>query len=562
MLYGKNVSIFGGVIISLFISAYPLQAQKLAFTIAGQEYPAVADTASSTVYCAVPAALLPAQVGLGQELAQTYVWETGEAMQELRECAQVYPLRPLGSGVTWNVAFTTLPIVSVSTLGQPIIADDDVPAKIEIYDADRHPGQPQRYDCLTHYRGSYSLNFEKKSLSINLIDSLTGDEENANLFDIRETDAWILDAMTVDVSRMRNRLCFDLWNAVSVCPWNGQRNGTKGQYVEVIRDGRYQGLYCFTDKVKRKTLGLKKTKDGAPDGLHGLLHKGLSGTFDEALCLLSYNDEPVDSIVWNRYELKYPNNTTGETVWQPLMRLIDFCGSDNTPEDFTARWQTMFYEDNFHDYALLLMTLNLIDNGMFNSYLAAYDYATDQRLLMIPWDMDGSFGRNPKGEKETHNRGWGQIDYLGPYIHMMKNSSSAFTAELSALWQRWKSDTFSTEAVDARIQAYADLFTESGAWSREYQRWKDIPEEESREALSLTPHDEAAYMRQWYREQVDYMDNLLSVAAGIGTPSMVKNPDTAVYDLHGRYLGAKADVWRHIAPGVYIVGGSKQVKLD
>ncbi len=557
-----NFQLRGVTIILLFIVTFPLQAQRLAFTIAGQEYPAVADTASSTIYCAVPAALLPAQVGLGHELAQAYGWETGEAVQELRECAQVYPLRPLGSGVAWNVAFTTLPIVSISTLGQPIIANDDVPAKIEIFDAERHPGQPQRYDCLTHYRGSYSLNFEKKSLAVDLVDPSTGDDEKANLFGIRNTDAWILDAMTADVSRMRNRLCFDLWNTVSVCPWNGQRNGTKGQYVEFVLDGRYQGLYCFSDKVKRKTLGLEKTDDGAPNGLHGLLYKGLSGALDSALCLLAYGDEPLDSIVWNRYELKYPNNTTGETVWQSLMHLIDFCGNDNTPEDFTARWQTMFYEDNFYDYALLLMTLNLIDNGMFNSYLAAYDYATDQRLLMIPWDMDGSLGRNPKGEKETRNRGWQQIDYLGPYIHMMAGTSATFTTELSALWQRWKAGSFSTEAVESRMQAYADLFMASGAWSREYQRWKEKPEEEHREALSPTPYDEVAYMSKWYREQVAYMDNLLSVSAGIGTPPTANNPNTAVYDLHGRYLGAKADVWHHIAPGIYIVGGSKQVKLD
>ena len=70
--------------------------------------------------------------------------------------------------------------------------------------------------------------------------------------------------MAVDRLRMRNRLNFDIWNAMSGTPYetdNDNRNGTNGFFVELFINGEYHGLYCMTDKVNRKLLGVKKTDE-------------------------------------------------------------------------------------------------------------------------------------------------------------------------------------------------------------------------------------------------------------------------------------------------------------
>lgn len=544
-----------------------LRAEEVYFTISGQDYAAVPDSAAMTLYCSVPASALPAQVGIRSSAGTIYEWDEGADGHSitLRDCTRTYPLRSVRDGAVWQVAFTTLPVVTLTTTAGPLTGHDEMPAQIQVFDPQRNPGRSYRYDCQANYRGSYSILFEKKSLSIDLVDKLTGKEVETSFCGIRSTNAWILDAMAVDPMRMRNRLCFDLWNTVSACPWNGQRNGTEGQYVELIYEGRYHGLYCLTDKVKRKTLGLRKTPDGAPDGLHGLLYKGLSGQWCWALCLQWYDAEPMDSVVWNRYELRYPNNTVGEAVWNPLLQTIltaSQINDDNTQENFEAHWRERFYEDNFYDYALLLMVMNLIDNGMYNSYLATYDYEADPRMLMIPWDMDGSLGRNPNGYKETRNRGWGQVDYLGPYGRMLTYRPQEFSTELNQRWMRWKEGAFSPEAFGRRLRAYADLLLHSGAWGREYARWQEMMTGSLLD-FSPTPHEEADYICQWYREQVHYIDSLLQKGiTGIGSATTypASSSAAAVYNLRGQYLGRYADVWNGLPQGIYVVGGQKRVK--
>lgn len=556
------------VVLAAWAVFQPLRAEGLFFTIGGQGYAAVPDSTALTLYCPVPESALPAQVGIRSE-GDAYTWagETEGPFVALSDCTQTYAVRSARDGAVWKVAFTTLPLVSLSTDGKPVEGKEDVPAQLRVFDPVRNPGKAYRYDCLAHYRGSYSMFFEKKSLSIDIIDKLTGEELEPSFFGIRQTDAWILDAMAVDVSRLRNRLCFDLWNTVSVCPWNGERNGTEGQYVELIYEGRYHGLYCFSDKVKRKTLGLKKTVEGAPDGLHGLLYKGLSGVWNWALCLQWYKPEPMDSTVWNRYELRYPNLTTGELVWNPLLQAILVCSTiddNNTPENFEAHWKELFYEDNFYEYALMLMVLNLVDSGMYNSFLAAYDYEADTRMLMIPWDMDGSMGRNPNGYKETPNRGWGQVDYLGPYSRMLTSWPKAFSTELNNHWARWKAGAFSPEALDSRMKAYADLFARSGAWGREYGRWGKMMADHGLD-FADTPYAETEYISRWYREQVAYIDDLLQKGmTGIGeVPALSGDAsDAPVYNLNGKYVGRYSGVWAGLPLGIYVVGGKKCVKAS
>ena len=51
------------------------------------------------------------------------------------------------------------------------------------------------------------------------------------------------------------------------------RNGSEGVFVEVFINGEYHGLYCMTDKINRKLLGLKKAKtnDDGQIEIRGLL---------------------------------------------------------------------------------------------------------------------------------------------------------------------------------------------------------------------------------------------------------------------------------------------------
>lgn len=85
--------------------------------------------------------------------------------------------------------------------------------------------------------------------------------------------------MANDRLRMRNRLCFDVWNEMSQLPYDtkyDRRNGTKGRFVEVFVNEEYRGIYCMSDKIDRKLLGLKKLqKNGSENTVRGVLYKGV-----------------------------------------------------------------------------------------------------------------------------------------------------------------------------------------------------------------------------------------------------------------------------------------------
>ena len=90
---------------------------------------------------------------------------------------------------------------------------------------------------------------------------------------MREDQSWILDAMWLDCSKMRNRVCFDLWNDFNTLYYSNTEpeavNATHGYPVEMILDGAYHGLYILSDRIDRKQLKLKKKG--------GYLYKGKNG---------------------------------------------------------------------------------------------------------------------------------------------------------------------------------------------------------------------------------------------------------------------------------------------
>ena len=190
-----------------------------------------------------------------------------------------------GTRTVWNLYFTTLPVVLLDATE----LEKDV----------RHPGYITIIDpwCRTdgvnnlfiHYagvkiRGATAATYPKKPFGVELWDE-NNEETDATIMGMRSDGDVILDAMYIDKARMRNRLCFDLWNTVDRLPYNDDPddnlNGTEGTFVEVLVNGEYNGLYCLTDKIDRKKLQLNKYKVDPASGeiaQHGMLYKATDWT--------------------------------------------------------------------------------------------------------------------------------------------------------------------------------------------------------------------------------------------------------------------------------------------
>ncbi len=105
------------------------------------------------------------------------------------------------------------------------------------------------------YRGSSSLNFQKKSYAFCPGDANCGDAKKGadyvktaklnmlGIGDAADKD-WVLYAAAADPSMLRNRMVFETYQAMRPGEW-----GVKSRYVELIINGEYKGVYLMMDKI-------------------------------------------------------------------------------------------------------------------------------------------------------------------------------------------------------------------------------------------------------------------------------------------------------------------------
>ena len=403
----------------------------------------------------------------------------------------------------------SLPLVNLTTDIASVTKEEEITGTIEIFDLKaRTNGQKYfKTKCRVKYRGSHSMIYEKKSFAIKPTDD-NGKKVDVNIFGIREDDSWILDAMAIDRIRMRNRLCFDIWNELDKTPYDtdyGNRNGTLGQFVELFVNGKYHGLYCMTDKINRKLLGLKKAKEDETDGsvtIRGVLYKG--DNWSDATYLLGYDKQaPTDKDTWEKWELQHPDDYPCAEAWQPLKDFIDLFQLPY--EDFSQNYGQYLYMDNLIDYAILVLSMNYGDCMMKNTFLSTQDITDGHKFLITPWDMDTSLGGNWNGSYNNTLASISTIKSSKLFNALYNKNIDGFREKLREAWRKHSSTTLSKENVYKRIDNYAEALSKSGAWQRECAKWNNNP-------VPLTKDIRIGlqYVKDWYARNYDNMNKMMN----------------------------------------------------
>lgn len=451
----------------------------------------------------------------------------------------------------------SIPLVNITVDVDKLNSSTYINGTIEISDMQKRTEGQQTaiYDCTLRYRGASSLAYDKKSLNLKLTDE-NGADLDVSLFGIRAENSWILDAMTIDRSRMRNRVCFDVWNEMSKTPYTtryNQRNGTDGLHVELFINGNYHGLYCINDKVDRKLLGLKKAKaETAGYTTRGILYK--CSNWNSAAMLTEYANADVNSAEWNAWELQYPNDYANADTWNPLMQLIDFCGAATTDDAFVKSFDTYFYMDNVVDYFTFVNALNVRDTGYKNTFLSIPNITEGHRFLISVWDMDTSFGSDWDGSYIEETSSLDRFDYTAPFNRLRAGNLMSFNDLCLAEWQKYYQTLFLPENINARFDAYAQQLTESGAWQREVEKWNNNPVE-----LQPSIADEMQYIKTWYASNYNSLCQQWNTATGI-SEATTDSGKHDVYDLQGRRIRTGVDSsysLNGLKAGVYILNGKK-----
>lgn len=490
------------------------------------------------------------------------------------------------SGTTYDatLALTLLPIVELNGYFSPTTT----PGTIRVNDPETD-GQDPLLHMRAHWRGNTSLNRAKKNYAIKLTDA-DGTSIDHKFLGLRNDNNWILDAAFIDPSRVRNRVSTDLWNDFRTPPYYADsepkaRTATRGKMVEVILNGKYEGIYCLTEKLDRKQLKLKKIETTDPDGntipsppQHGIIYKAVewgytsyfgydNGTFSGI-----QPPEPLNTTdSWaGSWEIKYPDLGDGDPIdWTPLYAHVTFMATC-TDSQFRQQVDQRFDLPVLLDYYLLQELTMAFDNSAKNIYWFIYDAAQSTRLTLAPWDFDGTWGRIWNGTKGSSapttilRQYYGSLQsYNKVYSYLMRLNHGGWNDNLAARYAQLRRDgTFAPEALKARFDTYLHQLQESGAAAREHARW------DGNSGFTLDWDEEQAYLHEWIDTHLAILDTFYAYDPLVGIT--IPPTTTGGHALHvtapdGRHVttitatsARDADLQLHsLPPGIYIVAGRK-----
>lgn len=502
-----------------------VQATALDFTIDGRR--PVYDSSRQLYYCSV------ADPGEGNDYVGRVVvknagkgdlYINGKETSTKGKCrfqkpdgGRIYRLALVSNGDTVSraqVTFTYLPIIEISASG---LSKQFSAATFRLSDPNGHDSD-STLAVKMRYRGDYATFFDKKSFAVKFVDS-DGRKQSRQWLDMRDDNYWILDAMAVDRARMRNRVAMDLWNDMSAKPYyaaseRNARTGVRGRLVEVFYNGRYHGVYNFSERIDRKQLQLKRSEGGK---VHGCLYKSRQWSTWTLMGFDRYNQRIAGqrpsgydngSETWDNWEAKYPEpGRKTQTDWKPLYEGIALAGAADD-KTFCREVAATFDLPVVRDYYLFIELLHAVDNSGKNMYWAVYDQKKSPMLTPVPWDLDGTFGRDWDGRKSNCIADNNYRRYLlnggmqnALFERLYKLDPDNWNEQLARRYRELRKGVLSPSSLIKRFTAYRDLLRRSGAESREVSRWSGS------NGISLDFSEEEEYLKKWIKARVDYLDD-------------------------------------------------------
>lgn len=365
------------------------------------------------------------------------------------------------------VVISSLPIMNIS--GGIYAADDEgddlFAGEMSFWDGydEEYSGYKTEHCYMEwHQRGTSSANKDKKPWKLSAKDA-DGKNKNISLCGLGSDDDWLLSAMARDDLDIREKFIMDLCGEVSAAT-NGEVLSSRAEYVELVLNGEYQGLYIIMRRIDEKYLGLDDD----------ILLKGAT----------SY----IDDITLDTYGRIYAPYTKEQT-------------DSFLAENFVDGYIDKIDRENFVKISLLMQYCCLFDNtGTKNIFFVLQNPYTDYKVKMLLWDVDMSFG----------------IHYRNAFLYRYDYAVSAFCkrdeyrelaaaypeleTELAQTWFRLRQTVFDTDKIKADIDSHYNVIAQSGAYKRDLDKW----------GLYYHGQDTFESLYSFVEQRGSYLDNFYS----------------------------------------------------
>ena len=374
----------------------------------------------------------------------------------------------------FQLIFTAIPIVQLIS-HDPFVNGPNTLARLVMNYPDPLKESTQNWVGIEQ-RGRSSLAFEKKSLSIDIFaDKSTDFPSSQAYFDFPPNHRWILDAMFVDRSRLRNRTSFELWESI---PGPADHIGIGFEFVKVYINHQDQGIYSFNQTYSEELLNLSDQSV--------IYHGTDNSVFTKFIEMPSF---PPTSFNWADWEQEYPRASNGGMVWHDFVVL---CNQIVTTDDAMFKNSISSYIDleNVIDYYLFVSLCGGFDNVGKNWLFFKRDHAS--KFTILPWDLDGTWGRNPFGEETNHlsllvNHFFKRLEATNP---------EDYNNRVKSRWEELRSGPFSTLNLTHRFDANFEELKSYEVIDKENQLWQ----------TDLNLNLERAYISNWITNRLAFLD--------------------------------------------------------
>lgn len=322
---------------------------------------------------------------------------------------------------------------------------------------------------LVHKRGGSSREFEKCGLKLELIEK-NGKKRKENICGLRKDDDWILIPMYTEESKLRDKFCIDLWREIAGGEKEDNR-GTQMEYVELVLNGTYYGLYGLAVPLDKKQLGLKEQGEKSD-----ILFR-IDTTQGADLTALEQAGMKKSA---GNITVKFPKSMNQEK-WNTIR---EFLGLVYFEEDrvFAKEIEDWVEMENMADFYLFLNVIYGKDNTLKNMYycMRMKEDGTYQ-VSLLPWDMDLSLGtlydtENQNGlcwkYETTENLETKECAcYLTKRLRNL--NVGEFEGILRERYRELRQDILQEERLSKQIERLSERVINSGAFYRDKQAWQE-----------------------------------------------------------------------------------------
>jgi len=413
---------------------------------------------------------------------------------------------------------TNIPLIIINTNNQIIVDEPKINVDFKIID--NYPlglnypndsGNVYQGIAGIEIRGSYSATLPQKPFGIETRD-IQGNNNNVPLFGMPQENDWILLANYNDKTFLRNVLAFDLFEKMG-------HYAPRTKLCEVVINDIYNGIYVFTEKIKRDNGRVDISKLDLDDNVGDSLTGGYIFRVDywngNNSWVSNYNNPnfPNDEV---RYVYNYPDYDEISIQQKNYIQTLvgDF-------ED--ALWGSDF-DDPIFGYRPFINTRSFIDYFIVNEFARNVDgfkksrnfhkdkSSKDSLIYAGPvWDFDWAY--KDHSSSMLNGAGW-RHDYSGPtdvkppgwYIKLIQDST--FANELNCRYFNLRNTILDTSNLFHFIDSLENILND--AQERHFTRWPILGVNVGTPEIGIQPttySGEIIKFKNWISERLMWLDN-------------------------------------------------------